>query len=779
MIGTTLGHYRIIEKIGEGGMGVVYRTYDEQLDRDVAIKILPEGVLNNESSRRRFRKEALTLAKLNHPHIESVYEFGSQDGIDFLVLEYVPGPTLADRIKTGPLHEEQVVDFGIQLAAALEDAHEHGIVHRDLKPKNIALTPKGQLKVLDFGLAKLLRPENEASTKDFLSTETVAGTLPYMSPEQLRGQPADARSDIYAAGMILYELATGKHPFERKTGTVLIDAILNSPPPPPGRLRLEISPLLEQTILKCLEKQPENRYQSARELMVDLRRLNTGASSEVLTGDSSLVGYSRRFFVVAIIGIVITTGFFLWRRFLPRPTLNKRVMLAVLPFENLSKDTQQDYFSDGLTEEMISQLGRWQPRRLGVIARTSAAHYKGSTERIDQIGHELGVDYVLEGSVRRDTNRVRITAELVRVTDQTPLWSETYERDLKEVLEVQSEVASRITQSLALELLPSQRDSLLRAPTQVSAAHEAYLKGLFYMNNITSENYEHARDCFEEAVRLDPNYAPAYAGLARYYWSTDKLPPEVAMPKAESYALKSLQLDESLPEAHTALAGIRFFYDWDWSAAEKEFLRSLELNPSGAETHRLYAFYLASLGSVDQAVREVRTAQQLDPLSVNINTSAGWVFNYTHQYDQAIEQCRIALETDPDYASAHDCLGEAYLAKGELDRAAEECLRAAASGDPVHMVGLARVYATMGKRSEAKKILDELTTSSRSNYFPPYLLAMIHIALGENEKALFLLEEAYRQRDPYLVHLRKEVAFDPLRSNPRFQYLIDHLRFPQ
>jgi eukaryotic-like serine/threonine-protein kinase len=779
MIGTTLGHYRIIEKIGEGGMGVVYRTYDEQLDRDVAIKILPDGVLNNESSRRRFRNEALTLAKLNHPHIEAVYEFGSQDGIDFLVLEYVPGQTLAERIRAGPLQEEQVVDFGIQLAAALEDAHEHGIVHRDLKPKNIALTPKSQLKVLDFGLAKLLRPESEASTKDFLSTESFAGTLPYMSPEQLRGQPADARSDIYAAGMILYELATGRHPFAGRTGTALIDAILNSPPPPPGRLRHEISSLLEQTILKCLEKQPANRYQSARELMVDLRRLNTGASREVLPKDSALQGLSRRFFVVAIIGVVITAGFFVGRRILSRPTLNKRVMLAVLPFENLSKDPQQDYFSDGLTEEMISQLGRWQPRRLGVIARTSAAHYKGSTERIDQIGRELGVDYVLEGSVRRDTNHVRITAELVRVTDQTSLWSETYERSLKEVLEVQSEVANRITQSLALELLPSQQDSLLRLPTQVSAAHEAYLKGLFYMNNITSENYEHARDCFEQAVSLDPNYAPAYAGLARYYWSTDKLPPKVAMPKAEGYALKSLKLDESLPEAHTSLAGIRFFYDWDWPAAEKEFLRSLELNPSGAETHRLYSFYLASLGSTDQAVKEVRAAQQLDPLSVNIMTSAGWVFNYTRQYDQAIEQCRIALERDPDYASAHDCLGEAYLYKGQLDRAAEECLRAAASGDPVHMVGLARVYAIMGKRSEAKKILDELTASSQSSYFPPYLLAMIHVAMGENEKALFSLEEAYKQRDPYLVHLRKEVAFDPLRSNPRFQNLVDQVHFPQ
>jgi serine/threonine protein kinase/Tfp pilus assembly protein PilF len=776
MIGRMLGHYRVVEKVGEGGMGIVYRTYDEHLDRDVAIKILPQGALGNESARRRFRKEALTLAKLNHPNIESVYEFGSQDGVDFLVLEYVAGSTLADKILAGAFPEKEVGQLGVQLAAALEEAHECGIVHRDLKPKNIAVTPKGQLKVLDFGLARLLQPESGVSTKDFLSsTEAFAGTIPYMSPEQLRGRPADTRSDIYATGMVLYEIATGKHPFAGRAGSALIDAILNTPPPPPRRLQHDISSRLEQIILKCLQKEPEHRYQSAKELLVDLR----GPSAVVGPRKSYLRQHVSKLAAVLLIVLALGTAYFISRRFWPQNAAAQRTMLAVLPFDNLSGDSKQEYFSDGLTDEMISQLGRWQPRRLGVIARTSAIHYKGTKKRIDQIGHELGVAYILEGSVRRDAGRVRITAELIHVADQTPLWAETYERDAADVFAVQSEVASRITQSLALELLPSQHAPLLRSPTKDSAAHEAYLKGLYYLNNVTGENYERARTYFEQAVQLDPNYAPAYAGLADYYWSTDKLPPQLAMPKAEQYALKSLQLDESLPEAHTALAGIRFFYNWDWSTAEKEFTRSLELNPSGAETHRLYSLYLASLAGAEQAVREIRLAQQLDPFSLNINTTVGWVFNYTRQYDQSIEQCRKALEIDPDYLSAHDCLGEGYLAKGMFGQAVAEFQRAASGGEPVRAVGLARAYGVMGKSNEARKILDDLTKASKQSYFPAYLFGVIHVALGENEQGLAWLEVAYTHRDPYLVHLKKDAAFDPVRSDPRFQDLLRRVGFPQ
>ena len=782
LIGQTISHYRMIERIGAGGMGEVYRARDEHLDREVAIKVLPQRTLIDEHARKLLHKEAVTLSKLNHSHIATIYDFDTQQGLDFLVMEYVSGETLSQHLSASVLSEKEVAALGVQIVQALEEAHEHGIIHRDLKPANIAITSKGQVKVLDFGLAKLFDP-----TRGGLKAETLTqsvddsnliGTLPYMAPEQVNGEHIDARADIWAAGCVLYEMATHQRSFREESTARLFDSILHQVVVAPRALNPRISPEMERIILKCLAKEPENRYQSAKELLVDLRRL-TGNSTTVVGHQKHPLWKLVSKLATLLIALALGTAYFVSRRYWPQSAAAQRIMLAVLPFENLSGDPKQEYFSDGLTEEMISQLGRWQPQRLGVIARTSTTHYKGSKKRIDQIGHELGVSYVLEGSVRREEDRVRIATELIHVVDQTPLWSETYERQAADVFAVQSEVASRITQSLALELLPSQRASLLRSPTKDSAAHEAYLKGLYYLNNVTGENYERARTHLERAIELDPRYAPAYAALAEYYWGTDKLPPQLAMPKAEEFTLKSLQLDESLPEAHSALAGIRFYYNWDWSAAEKEFTRSLELNPSGAETHRLYSLYLASVSGADQAVREIRRAQQLDPLSLNINTSAGWVFNYTRQYDQAIEQCRKALEIDPDYVSAHDCLGEGYLAKGMFEQAVAEFRRAASGGEPVRTVGLARAYGIMGRKNEARKVLDELTKASRQSYFPPYLFGAIHVALGENQLGLVWLEEAYTHRDPYMVHLKRDATFDPLRSDPRFQDLLRRMSFPQ
>jgi len=782
LIGQTISHYRMIERIGAGGMGEVYRARDEHLDREVAIKVLPQRTLIDEHARKLLHKEAVTLSKLNHSHIATIYDFDTQQGLDFLVMEYVSGETLSQHLSASVLSEKEVAALGLQIVQALEEAHEHGIIHRDLKPANIAITSKGQVKVLDFGLAKLFDP-----TRGGLKAETLTqsvddsnliGTLPYMAPEQVNGEHIDARADIWAAGCVLYEMATHQRSFREESTARLFDSILHQVVVAPRALNPRISPEMERIILKCLAKEPENRYQSAKELLVDLRRL-TGNSTTVVGHQKHPLWKLVSKLATLLIALALGTAYFVSRRYWPQSAAAQRIMLAVLPFENLSGDPKQEYFSDGLTEEMISQLGRWQPQRLGVIARTSTTHYKGSKKRIDQIGHELGVSYVLEGSVRREEDRVRIATELIHVVDQTPLWSETYERQAADVFAVQSEVASRITQSLALELLPSQRASLLRSPTKDSAAHEAYLKGLYYLNNVTGENYERARTHLERAIELDPRYAPAYAALAEYYWGTDKLPPQLAMPKAEEFTLKSLQLDESLPEAHSALAGIRFYYNWDWSAAEKEFTRSLELNPSGAETHRLYSLYLASVSGADQAVREIRRAQQLDPLSLNINTSAGWVFNYTRQYDQAIEQCRKALEIDPDYVSAHDCLGEGYLAKGMFEQAVAEFRRAASGGEPVRTVGLARAYGIMGRKNEARKVLDELTKASRQSYFPPYLFGAIHVALGENQLGLVWLEEAYTHRDPYMVHLKRDATFDPLRSDPRFQDLLRRMSFPQ
>jgi serine/threonine-protein kinase len=767
-------------------MGEVYLARDEQLERDVAIKILPAAALADVSARSRLNKEAIALSRLNHPNIATIYEVDTQDQVDFLVMEYVPGPTLSEKLARGALPEKEIIRLGTQLAEGLAAAHGQGVVHRDLKPGNLAVTPDGRLKILDFGLAKLLRPSSEdALTEGVSKSGGTPGTLPYMSPEQLRGEAPDTRSDLYAAGVVLYEMATGQRLVAASKGLArAMDVILHHPAPAPSKINPQISPGLESIILKCLEKEAGNRYQSAIELAVDLHKLSEGAAS---AGASPLAVRStsggRRRMAALAAGLLITVAlgaayFARQRLWSPGNSSEKRIMLAVLPFDNLSGDPEQEYFSDGLTEEMIAQLGKLQPRRLGVIARTSAMHYKGSRERIDQIGRELSVGYILEGSVRRQEGRVRITAELIQVADQTPLWTESYERDVAGVFAVQDEVAGRITRSLALELLPSQQVLPHGAATTNPAAYDAYLKGRYNLSNVTAEHLKKAMTYFQKAVELDPNYAPAYAGLADYYWGTDELPPRVAMPKAEGYALKSLELDDTLSEAHTALAAIRFFGNRNWLVAEKEFRRALDLNPSDAEAHRLYSLYLIALGRADEAFGEIQLAQDLDPLSLNINTSRGWVLYYARQYDRAVEQCRKTLDVDPDHVSAHDCQGESYLAKGMYEQAIAELQQAASSNDPVRVVALARASATAGKRNEARELLDRLTEISRRSYFPPYLLAGVHVALGERDQAFVWLEKAYTEGDAYLVHLKVDAALDPVRSDPRFQDLLRRLGFP-
>src|SRR6266568_2892284 len=417
--GKTISHYRVIEKLGAGGMGVVYRAHDMRLDRDVALKVLPAGRLAGEAARDRFHREALALAKLNHAHIGAIYDFDTQEGVDFLVMEYIPGTTLGEQLASGPLPESEVLRLGTQIVAALEEAHEQGIVHRDLKPGNIMVTPKGQAKVLDFGLAKLLRPESEVSTADQLSSSAaVAGTLPYMPPEQLRGKPADGRSDIYAAGAVLYEMATGRRPFREKVATALVDDILHKPPPPPGRLNHDLSPRLEEIILKCLEKEPESRYQSAKELAVDLRRLALPTvASSVRPAPARItwrrIGVGAAAGVVAILLLLVALNVVgLRERLLGKSSATLQIRsLAVLPLENFSRDSEQEYFADGMTEQLITDLA--QISALKVISRRSVMQYKGARKPLPQVAKELGVDAVIEGSVQRSGDRVRITAQLI------------------------------------------------------------------------------------------------------------------------------------------------------------------------------------------------------------------------------------------------------------------------------------------------------------------------------------------------------------------------------
>ena len=791
MIGQTLGHYRILEQIGAGGMGVVYRAHDESLDRDVAIKVLPAGMLADETARKRFRKEALALAKLNHPNIEAVYEFNSQDDADFLVMEYIPGVTLSDKLAAGPLPEKEILRLGTQLAEGLAAAHEQNIVHRDLKPGNLRVIPDGRLKILDFGLARLVRPLTDVDvTASLTESKTIAGTLPYMAPEQLRGEPVDARTDIYAAGVVLYEMATGRRPFEHQLPTALAEEIQHKPAPPPGRLKTDLSVHLEEIILKCLEKEPERRYQSARELLVDLRRLASPTAEISPRREPQGLGWlsRRRALVASVVAVVVVAlaavGILVRQRFWPtaHPPAGK-IMLAVLPVQNLSGDPEQDYFSDGLTEEMIAQLGRLQPQRLGVIARTSAMRYKRTTKAIDEIGRELGVAYILESSVRREANRVRITAQLIQVRDQTHLWAENFERDLADVFAVQSDVSRRVADSLALQLLPAQHAALTRAPTRNPEAHEAYLKGRYYWEKRGQANLQKALDYFEQAIQEDPTFALAYAGLAdTYFILADNiyLPNREVCPLARASAEKALALDDGLAEAHASLGGVLTNCEWDWAGAEKELRRAIAEDPAYSPAHHWYAVLLASIGRDDEAIAQSQQARQLDPLSPRINTGLGLRLYLARHYDEAVSQLQKAVELHPDHPFSHMYLGLTYLAEKRYNEAIAEFqveLKIEAS-HPDAISGLGCAFAGAGQRGDALRSLEELLKLDQQKGVAARAIALLYAALGEKDQAFGWLETAFKRKEARMFWLKADPRCDTLRSDPRFQNLLRRMNFP-
>jgi len=783
MIGQILGHYRILEKVAAGGMGVVYRARDEQLDRDVAVKVLPAGTLSDDTARKHFRKEATALAKLNHPNIETVYDFGTQDGLDFLVMEYIPGKTLAERLAVGTLPEKDAVSIGIQIASALEEAHDCGIVHRDLKPANIAITAKGYAKILDFGLAKLLRPVDDGTTENLTDTQAAAGTVPYMPPEQLKGELVDARADIYAIGAVLYEMSTGRRAFQEELASRLIDAILHRPPVPPRAFNPRVSPEFETSILKCLDKDPERRYQSAKELLVDLRRLQPTTPGTVVPSLPSQVrGRARKWATYVLTALlVLTVGLFalniggLRDRILGRIHIQVR-SLAVLPFENLSGDRNQDYFAEGMTEALITDLS--QIHALRVISRTSVMRYKSERKSLAQIARELNVDAIVEGSVALDQEGTRVTARLYYGRTEERLWSESYRREYKNTLVLQAELTGAIVHAIDLALTPQERARLAGSGQVNPAAHEAYLKGRYHLNLGTEDQLRQAKGYFEESINIDSNYAPAYAGLADYYWLTNELFPREAMPKAKEYVEKALILDDGLADAHATLATITFYGDWDWPGAEKEFKRAIDLSPSYAEAHRFYSNFLSEMGRHEQALMEIRTAQELDPYSAVTRLGAGWALYYARAFSLAIEQCQRVLDLDPSSASAHDCVGSAELASGAYDRAIGEFngLATSSGNDPLRLASLGSAYALSGRRAEALRVVAQLNAASQLHYVPSSFLGAVHAALGEKDEAFSWLGKAYQEHDAFLVRLKVEPAMDPLRSDARFAELLRRMK---
>ncbi|MFI5097204.1 MAG: protein kinase [Candidatus Acidiferrales bacterium] len=787
IIGRTLGRYRVLELIGAGGMGEVYRARDERLDRDVAVKVLSPGMLKDEDALRRFRKEALALAKLSHPNIAAVYDFGEQAGVHYLVMECVPGQSLAEKLKSGSLPEKETVSLGGQVAAALEEAHEHGVVHCDLKPANIMVTPKGQAKVLDFGLARLLRPAGELSVTQTASTaQDIAGTLPYMSPEQLQGEGADARSDLYAAGAVLYEMSTGRRPFQENSAPRLTDAILHQPPVSPRALNSRISPELERIMLKCLEKEPENRYQSAKEVAVDLRRSSTPITTSISTTAIKAAKAKMSSVALAAVAVLVLLASAILAmnlggvrtRFFGGALTPQIESIAVLPLENLSGDPQQEYFADGMTEELTTDLAQITPLR--VISRTSVMQYKGAKKTLPQIARELHVDSIVEGSVLRSGDRVRITAQLIYAPTDRHLWARSYERELREVLSLQGEVAQAISKEVGSKLSPQQQTRLKAARAVNPEAYEAYLRGSSYLDN---GDLQKASDYFNQAIKLDPDYAPPYVKLAgSYYFRAffNELPPNVAFPKMRDAATTALLKDEELPEAHDVLALVHLHYDWDWPEAEREFKRALQLNPNQADNRHDYAHFLMAMGRMEESVAESKRAVALDPVDTILTACLCWHRYSAREYNASIQQALRSVQTEPDFDWTHIILGWDYEQVGKFPEAIAEFQKAVtlSAGNTFSRAALGHAFAAAGKRKQALEILASLEKPAPRVYVSPFDISLIYIALGDKDKAFEWLQKAYEERSFFLIYMKWEPRLDPLRSDPRFQRLQQQIGLP-
>ncbi len=795
MIGQRLSHYVIEQKLGEGGMGVVYRARDEKLQRDVALKFLETLSTGGSASHSRALQEARAISALNHPNICTVYEVGEVDGRPFIAMEFVEGRPLSMEISTTGLALEQVERYGMQLADALAHAHSRGVLHRDLKAANVILTPSGRLKVLDFGISQRFDPGRGAGNgttvmdQSWESQHTFTGTLPYIAPEILKGQEADARSDIWSLGVLLYEMAAGQRPFRGATGFELSAAILRERAP---EITPPLPPVLQSVIDRCLDKDPGQRYQSAGEVRAALEAATTASRTHDFasvrakkTGPTSF--FSARNMVVLCLLLALAVGVVYWLN--AQKAKNKRAMplpgaiqsIAVLPLENLSGDPSQDYFADGMTDAVITELS--QIRKLRVISRTTVMQYKHTPKSLDQIAQELNVDAIVEGSVVRAGDRLRISAKLFQTNREGALWAQNFERNYTDVLALQSDVATAIARGIQVELSGTEQSQLARTRSVVPEAYEAYLKGNFELEKRTPEAFRDAVNYFEQAIKKDDTFAAAYAGLADTYLNMSNYqmgPAETLIPKAKQAVEKALQLDDRLAQAHTSLAAIRFYHLEGGDIAD-EFLRAIALDPGYAQGIHWYALYLAAVGRKDDSVREIKLAREIDPKSLIINANVGWCYYLAGDYARAEEAEKNTIQMDPSFVTARGYLGQVYVAKRQYNEAIEQ-FRTAESlspGDVAGQADLAHGYAMSGKRKEAEEILQEIQTQQGKEYVSAYDFAVVYAGLHDVEKSLDWLEKAYVERNGRMANLAVHPQFAFLRGEPRWKQLVAKIWGPK
>jgi len=782
MIGAKISHYKILEKLGEGGMGVVYKAEDLTLGRTVALKFLPPDAIARKEDRARLVHEARAAAALLHPNICPIHEIAESEGRTFIAMAHIEGRNLKDRIADGPLPLDEALSIARQIGGALASAHAKGIIHRDVKPANVMLTSEGRAMLMDFGLAKV-----SGATK-LTRTGTTMGTAGYMSPEQVRGKEADHRSDIWALGVVLYEMVSQRAPFGGEYEAALLYSIMNEDPAPLSKEGNDIPAGLDGVLAKTLAKDPARRYQKAEELVADIETLVR--HHEALPAGKALPAkglkrlwrrwrpWQRAAAVSAACVVAAAVVYSTAVLFLPEGEAIDSI--AVLPFENPSGDPEQEYFADGMTDEIIGQLGKL--RVLKVISRTSSMRYKGVKKPLPEIARELSVESVLEGWVRRGEDHVRIWVNLVNARTDKSIWSGTFDMTDADIFALQTDVALRVAQALKATLSPEEKDRLQEKPPADAEAYQLYLKGEYFLNKLAEEETRKSIRCFEQALELDPEYAAAYAGLSTAYQSLSlygHVSPEEIYPRAREYALKALELDESSAAAHATLASLSM-YDWDWKSSENEFSRAIELEPGVAGTCDRYAFFLFKMGRTGEAVAQQTRAVELDPLSIVYRQNLGEVLYYARRYDESIEASLEASEMDSTFPQTCMFLGMAYAAIGKIDEAVKALdrdmeLSGGEKPEVESWIGVA--YALAGQKDRARQIYANMVDQSKSEFIAPFPLACMCFVLGDVDRGFEWLQEGYERRDPRMSFLKVHPACDGVRADPRYLAWLQKMGF--